>query len=205
MAQNGQADVLNDLFNNHGVHLEKLPEGYAAGAGARAIEVKNSLYSRVIDDLSGKNWRGKIFFPSENPRMTRGLNRIKQTQLLKPSITPMVSFVARLWDKHPLVPAAKSNLITLSYEKPVTQNYWQELALTQIQIYDVIVAVPGKYGPVFIGKTWLGKYAENRDFIALDKNQMTAWFFLDFNAQALSIQQAEHWDGAKEKLANMFE
>jgi len=61
-----------------------------------------------------------------------------------------------------------------------------------------MVAVPGKYGPVFIGKTWLGKYHEDRSFEAKDKNQLIAWFFLDFSGKALEAQKEKHWDGAKE-------
>lgn len=200
LAQSGRIDILNDLFNNHGINLEKLPEGYAAGAGARVLGADNSQVSKLLDNLTGANWRGKVFFPSENPRKSMGLNRIKQTLVLNTSIVPMASFVTLLLDKHPLVPEAKSNLVILNYAKPVTKNYWQELTLTQIQVYDVMVAVPGKYGPIFIGKTWQGEYHEDRSFEAKDKSQLMAWFFLDFNTQALNVQKTEHWDGSKEKL-----
>lgn len=191
LAQNGRTDVLNELFNNHGITLEKLPAGSAAGAGVRASGMKNPLFSRLMDDLTGPNWRGKIFFPSEDPRRSRGLNRIKQTQRKESAVTPMGSFVSMLVDRHPLVPEAKSNLVILNYAQPLTQNYWQELVLTQMQIYEVMVAVPGKFGPIFIGKTWFGKYAENRTFTAADAGELTAWFFLDFNAPSLSVQQGE--------------
>lgn len=204
LAQSGRTDILNDLFNNYGISLSELPSGYAAGTGARVFDLGTPLFAKLIDDLTGANWRGKIFYPSENPAKSMGLNRIKQTLLLKTAITPMASFVTQLLPKHPLAPEAKSNLVILNYAKPITKNYWQELALTQIEVYDVMVAVPGKYGPVFIGKTWLGSYEKDRSFKANDVNQLTAWFFLDFNAEALAVQQKEHWDGAKEVVINVL-
>ena len=51
-------------------------------------------------------------------------------------------------------------------------------------MYDAQVAVRGKYGPIFIGKTWLGKYDKNGEFTAFDPNQTVAWYFLDFNDTA---------------------
>ncbi|WP_413290180.1 hypothetical protein [Bdellovibrio sp. HCB337] len=202
LAQKGRLDILEDLFNNHGINLEKVPEGYAAGAGARVFDLGTPLFAKALDSLTGANWRGKIFFPSENPRKSMGLNRIRHTLLLKTSVTPMASFVTQLLDKHPLVPKAKSNVVILNYAKPNTKGYWQEWALTQIQVYDVMVAVPGRYGPVFIGKTWLGSYADNRTFNTDEPNRLIAWFFLDFNSEAVAVQQKEHWDGSKEKILN---
>jgi hypothetical protein len=199
LAQNKRFDVLNELFNNHGINLEKLPMGYAAGAGARVLDIDNSKTSELLDNLVGKSWRGKLFFFSDDPKKSMGLNRIKKTVLTKTSITPMASFVTQLLDKHSLVPEAKSNVVILNYAKPVTKKYWQELALTQIQVYDVMVAVPGKYGPVFIGKTWLGKYHKDRNFEANDKDKLMAWFFLDFSGKALEVQKAEHWEGGEKE------
>jgi hypothetical protein len=204
LAQSGRLDVLNDLFNNHGLNLQQLPSGYAAGAGARVFDLGAPLFAKLIDDLTGANWRGKIFYPSENPVQSMGLNRIKQTLVMKTAITPMASFVTQLLPRHPLTPDAKSNVVILNYAKPITKNYWQELALTQIEVYDIMVAVQGKYGPVFIGKTWLGAYGKDRSFRTGDANQLIAWFFLDFNPEALAVQQKEHWDGAKENVVNVL-
>jgi len=196
LAQSGRADILNELFNNYGLPIQRLPEGYAAGAGARVLNLKTPLFTKLIDDLTGANWRGKIFFPSENPRKSMGLNRI----MSKFKIRPMASFVTELVPKHPLAPEAKSPLVTLNYAKPETKNYWQEIALTQIEVYDLMVAVQGAYGPVFIGKTWLGSYAKDRSFTPHDGDKLIAWFFLDFNAKALSVQAEQYWDGAREDL-----
>lgn len=204
LAQSGRLDILNDLFNNHGLNIQQLPTGYAAGTGARVFDLGTPLFSKLIDDLTGANWRGKIFYPSENPVQSMGLNRIKQTLVLKTAITPMASFVTQLLPRHPLTPEAKSNVVILNYAKPITKNYWQELALTQIEVYDIMVPVQGKYGPIFIGKTWLGSYAKDRSFRAGDSNQLIAWFFLDFNPEALAVQQKEHWDGAKENVVNVL-
>ncbi|MBS1971754.1 MAG: hypothetical protein JSU04_15690 [Bdellovibrionales bacterium] len=204
LAQSGRLDILNDLFNNYGLPITQLPTGYAAGTGARVFDLGTPLFAKLLDDLTGANWRGKIFYPSENPVKSMGLNRIKQTLVLKTAITPMASFVTEIHPKHPLVPDAKSAVVTLNYAKPVTKNYWQELALTQIEVYDVMVPVQGKYGPIFIGKTWLGSYAKDRSFRTKDPNQLIAWFFLDFNAEALAVQQREHWDGAKENVVQVL-
>lgn len=204
LAQSGRLDVLNDLFNNYGLPITQLPTGYAAGTGARVFDLGTPLFAKLLDDLTGANWRGKIFYPSESPVKSMGLNRIKQTLVLKTAITPMASFVTEIHPKHPLVPDAKSPVVILNYAKPVTKNYWQELALTQIEVYDVMVPVQGKYGPIFIGKTWLGSYAKDRSFRTKDPNQLIAWFFLDFNAEALAVQQREHWDGAKENVVQVL-
>ena len=61
------------------------------------------------------------------------------------------------------------------------------------------VAVKGKYGPVFIGKTWFGKYDEKAEFTAL-KKAVIAWYFIDYNGDALKEQRENHWDGAEEEL-----
>ncbi|MBC7372134.1 MAG: hypothetical protein H7326_11240 [Bdellovibrionaceae bacterium] len=60
------------------------------------------------------------------------------------------------------------------------------------------VPVQGKYGIVYIGKTWLGDYDKQGNFTARYPDNLMAWFFLDFNPQSLNIQQQQHWDGSKE-------
>jgi len=105
-----------------------------------------------------------------------------------------------LLDSHPLAPEAKSNVVILNYADNQTRPYWQELALTKVQVYDVQVAVKGKYGPVFIGKTWLGKYDKQGEFTASNPDKLIAWYFLDFNEGALKEQQEKHWDGSNEEL-----
>jgi hypothetical protein len=61
-----------------------------------------------------------------------------------------------LLDSHPVAPCATSNLAVLNYSDPTTKPYLLETLATQVHGYDVMVAVKGKYGPVFVGKTWLG-------------------------------------------------
>jgi len=85
-------------------------------------------------------------------------------------IVPMAKFTTRLLDSHPLAPRAKSNLVILNYADVLTKPYLAELLLTEVQVYDVQVAIKGKYGPVFVGKTWLGKYDEKGEFTASDPN-----------------------------------
>src|SRR5215470_13148971 len=157
MAQKKQFDELNTLFNN-GLTMNSLPVGLAAGAAARVFDIDNKIVADALDALTGRNWRGKVFFPSNNKKASKGRNRIKASLLLPNApIVPMAKFDTMLLDSHPLVREAKSNVVILNYAHPQTRPYWQELALTKVQVYDVQVAVKGKYGPVFIGKTW-GKY-----------------------------------------------
>ena len=63
MAQGKQFDELADLFNN-GLTMNSLPVGLAAGAAARVLDIDNKLIADALDALTGRNWRGKVFFRS---------------------------------------------------------------------------------------------------------------------------------------------
>ena len=200
MAQKKQFKELNDLFNN-GLNMNSLPVGLAAGAAARVLDIDNKVIADALDSLTGKNWRGKVFFSSNNKRVSKGRNRIKASVLLPNSpIVPMCKFDTMLLDSHPLVPEAKSNVVILSYPDPETRPYLLERAFTKVQVYDIQVAVKGKYGPVFIGKTWLGKYDEQGEFTASNPDKLIAWYFIEFNDGALKEQRESHWDGSEEEL-----
>jgi len=200
MAQKKQFKELNDLFNN-GLTMNSLPVGLAAGAAARVLDIDNKVIADALDSLTGRNWRGKVFFSSNNKRVSKGRNRMKASLLLPhSSIVPMCKFDTMLLDSHPLVSEAKSNVVILSYPDPETRPYWQELAFTKVQVYDVQVAVKGKYGPVFIGKTWFGKYDKQGEFTASNPDKLIAWYFIDFNDGALKEQQEKHWDGSNEEF-----
>src|SRR5262245_5343090 len=80
MAQGKQFKELNDLFNN-GLTMNSLPVGLAAGAAARVLDIDNKVIAEALDSLAGKNWRGKVFFPSNNKRVSKGRNRIKASVL----------------------------------------------------------------------------------------------------------------------------
>lgn len=199
MAQNGQFEALNQLFNN-GYSMDSLPVGYSAGAGARVLGINQALGGQALDSLTGDNWRGKYFY-AQAPRVSHGLNRIREKLFISSTpIVPMAKFTTQLLDRHPLVPDAKSNMVILNYADPKTKPYLQELILTQIQVYDVMVAVPGKFGPIYIGKTWLGSYDKNSEFTAYNSDHLIAWFFLDFNVDALQEQRLNHWDNSNERL-----
>ena len=198
MAQEKQFDELNKLFNN-GLNMNGLPVGYAAGAAAGVLEVDKKIIADALDCLTGKNWRGKIFFSSNDRKVSKGRNRIRKSLLLPHfPIVPMAKFDTRLLDSHPLASESKSNLVILNYADPQTRPFWQEIVLTGVQVYDVMVAVKGKYGPVFVGKTWLGAYDKNGEFTAFDPDRLIARYFLDFNDGALREQQEKHWDGSGE-------
>src|SRR5262249_18046233 len=113
---------------------------------------------------------------------------------------PMMKFTSKLVASDPLAPRATSNLVVLIYSDPLTKPYVQELVALKVQFYDVMVAVKGKYGPVFVGKTWLGKYGTTGNFTATDSDKPVALYFLDDNAGALKEQRHSHWDGSGEEL-----
>ena len=200
MAQQKRFDELDELFNN-GLTMNTLPVGLAAGAAARVLDIDSKPIAEALDGLTGKFWRGKVFFPSNDKKVSKGRNRVKSSVLLPHArVVPMLKFDTKLLDSHPLAPEAKSNVVILNYADPQTRPYWQELALSKIQVYDVQVAVKGKYGPVFIGKTWLGRYDKQGEFTASDPNKLIARYFIDFNDGALKEQQAQHWDGSEEEF-----
>src|SRR5262249_46870127 len=181
MAQEKQYSELDKLFNN-GLTMNALPVGLAAGAAARVLDIDSKLIADALDSLTGKNWRGEGFFRSNDKKVFEGRKRIRSS-LLRPGapIVAIVKFVMKLLDSHPLAPDAKSNLVILNYADVKTRPYWQEEALAKVPVYDVQVAVKGKYGPVFIGKTWLGKYDKQREFSASNPDKLIAWYFIDFN------------------------
>lgn len=196
MAQDQKFTELNQLFNN-GRSMARLPAGYSAGAGARVLKLPGAA-GRAIDNLTGTNWKGKYFYPGTRDE-SHGLNRIRKNPLNRfGPIVLQANFTTKLLNSHSLVPEAKSNLVILNYANPVTNAYPIEVLLKGIQVYDVMVAVPGKYGPLYIGKTWLGIYDKNKNFSALNSKDLVAWFFLDFNSDALIEQGKSHWDRSKE-------
>jgi len=202
MAKRKQFKDLNDLFNN-GLNMNSLPVGLAAGTAARVLDIDNKVIADALDSLTGNTWRGKVFFSSNNKKVSKGRNRVKASVLLPNSpIVPMLKFDTMLLDSHPLVPEAKSNLVILSYPDPETRPYLLERAFMKVQVYDIQVAVRGKYGPVFIGKTWFGKYDKQGEFTASNPDKLIAWYFLDFNDGGLKEQQESHWDGSEEELLN---
>jgi len=200
MAQEKRFKELDDLFSN-GLTMNALPVGYAAGAAARVLDVDNKPIAEALDHLTGRNWRGKVFFTSNSKRVSEGRNRMRESLLRANSpIVPMAKFVTRLLDSHPLAPGVISNVVILNYADVRTRPYVQERALSMVPVYDVQVAVRGQYGPVFVGKTWLGKYDKQGEFTASNPDKLAAWYFLDFNDGALKEQQEKHWDGSKEEF-----
>jgi hypothetical protein len=200
MAQEKRFDELDELFDN-GVTMNALPIGMAAGTAARVFDSDNKLISELLDSIASKNWRGKVFFTSTNKRVSQGRNRIKESLLLPNSrIVPMCKFDTMLLDSHPLAPRAKSSVVILSYPDPLTRPYLQERLVSKIPVYDIQVAVPGKFGPVYIGKTWFGNYDKKGEFTASDPNKLIARYFLDFNPEAVKEQREKHWDGGEEDV-----
>jgi hypothetical protein len=200
MAQEKRFDELDRLFDN-GLTMNALPVGLAAGAAARVFDFDNKLINELLDSFTGKNWRGKVFFASKNPRVSQGRNRIKESLLFPRSrVVPMAKFETMLLDSHPLSPRAQSSVVILSYPDCLTRPYLQERLVSKVPVYDIQVAVPGKYGPVYIGKTWFGRYNNSGQFTASDPNKLIARYFLDFNPEALKEQKEEHWDECDEDI-----
>jgi len=224
MVQEEQYDELDKLFNN-GLTMAALPVGLAAGTAVPTLGFGSSLIPKVLDNLTiqskylevdskqffqnllcslaGRVWRGKVFFPSNNKSASEGRNRVRKSLVLPRSpIVPMARFETMLLDRDPLAADATSNVVVLNYAHPETKPYWIEMILNEVQVYDVQVAVRGKYGPIFLGKTWLGTYDKKGQFTALDPGQLTARYFLDFNESALKEQREEHWDGSEEEFVD---
>src|SRR5262249_15979673 len=102
MAKRKQFRELNGLFNN-GLNMNSLPVGLAAGAAARVLDIDNKVIADALDTFTGRSWRGKVFFPSNNKSVSEGRNRIKASVLLPHSpIVPMCKFDTMLLDSHPL-------------------------------------------------------------------------------------------------------
>jgi len=200
MAQEKRLNELNELFDN-GLTMNALPVGVCAGTAARVLDLNVGSIPEWLDWFAEKSWRGKIYFSSNNKRVSEGRNRVRSSLLnpLSPFI-PMCKFKTTLVDSHPLAPKAKSNIVILDYSDPLTEPYMLERLVKQIPLIDLMVAVKGKYGPVFVGKTWLGRYDEKGEFTASNPDKLSNWYFLDFNEAALKEQHESHWDGSKEEM-----
>jgi hypothetical protein len=165
------------------------------------LGVENKLAAEWLKLFAEKYWRGKIYFSSNDKRVSQGRNRVRKNFLLPNSaFVPMFKFTTMLLDSHPLAPTAKANLVILNYADPLTKPYVQEHIASKLHAYDVMVAVKGKYGPVFVGKTWLGKYDKNGEFTASDPDKLSARYFLDYNEGALKEQRESHWDNSEEEV-----
>ena len=197
MLEEKRYDELNRLFDN-GLTMNALPVGISAGAGGAAFDIG---IDSIISWLALKLWRGKIFFSSNNKRVSEGRNRMRKSVFnpFSPFI-PMAKFATMLLDGHPIAPHAKSNLVVLNYFDPKTKPYLIELLATEVHGYDAMVAVKGKYGPVFVGKTWLGKYDDKGEFTAHNPDKIIGYYFLDFNEAAVREQREHHLDGSDEEV-----
>lgn len=192
MALDKRFKELDDLFDN-GVRLNSLPVGMSAGVGASTLDTDIKLINEWMTMFAGKNWRGKIFFSSNDKRVSQGRNRIRSNFLSSRSpFVPMMKFATMLLDSHPLTPTAKSNIVSLTYTDPLTKPYVNEFLATKLQALDLQIAVKGKYGPVYIGKTWFGKYDKMGEFTASVPHKVVGLYFLDFNEGALTRIIREH-------------
>jgi hypothetical protein len=203
MAKEKRFKELDDLFDN-GLNMNALPGGMSAGVGVSTLGPK-LVTGRLVNDwmsaFAENNWRGKIFFSSNNKRVSQGRNRIRSSWVnSRAPFVPMMKFTTMLLDSHYLAPGAKSNIVILTYTDPLTKPYLQEFVATKIKAVDLQVAVKGKYGPVYIGKTWFGKYDKDGKFTANEPNKVVGRYFLDFNEGALQEQQESHWDGSEEDI-----
>jgi hypothetical protein len=197
MLQEKRYDELNHLFDN-GLTMNSLPAGMSAGSGGAAFDIG---IDPIVSWLALKLWRGKIFFSSNNKRVSEGRNRMRKLVLNPFSpFVPMAKFTTMLLESHPIAPRAKSNLVVLNYFDPKTKPYLIEILATEVHGYDAMVAIKGKYGPVFVGKTWLGKYDDKGEFTAHDPEKIIGYYFLDFNEGALREQREHHLDGSEEEL-----
>src|SRR5215467_9983938 len=203
MAQEKRYKELDYLFDN-GLNMNALPVGMSAGAGVSTLDPKlinEKLVNEWMSGFAENNWRGKIFFLSNNKRVSQGMNRLRSSWVnSRAPFVPMMKFTTILLDSHVLAPGAKSNLVSLTYQNPRTKPYWQERLAAKLQAIDLQVAVKGKYGPVYVGKTWFGKYDKDGKFTAKDPNKVVGRYFIDFNEGALKEQRESHLDGSEENV-----
>ena len=204
---------LDRMFREDAVSLDGLPVGYAAGAAAQVLyNVGGSTFNSTLVGLTGANWRGKIFCKG-TPKASHGLNRI-QSWLTLPidildrtqNVVPMAAFKTFLIppeDPRNLAKDARTNVVVLNYAQPVTTGTFVEESLANaIQVYDVMVAVPGEFGPIYLGKTWKGKYDSKGNFQP-DSDALIARYYLDFNPQALKAQKEDPnlWPAGQQETA----
>jgi hypothetical protein len=97
---------LNNLFDN-GPTMNALPTGYSAGAGIGLLAGENKLIAEWLDSFAEKNWRGKIYFSSNDKIVSEGRNRFRKSFLHRNSpFVPMLKFKTMLLASHPLAPRA---------------------------------------------------------------------------------------------------
>lgn len=208
-------ELLVRIFNEYGVSMSYLPRGFSAGLGA-AIDLADEVdASDVLEHLTGNIWYGKYFErPGQCLRLTRGANRIGDHL--------RIDFVARLLPRDQIERfvasadsldiRARSNYVDLNYASAMAQMRRTSLQephaytedtfpvlrrmaglVERLGVYDLGVVIPGRHGPVLVGRTWLGEYADNAEqtysAASLDGRQI-AWFFLDFNEGAIESQAA---------------
>lgn len=197
LTEQGREGLL-ELFNHEGLEQFEMPVGYSSGRGAKVFG-SQGVSERLLRALTGDLWKGKIFFESDNESGTEGRNRIQEAFVFHESIIPQGSFVAaiRTLDSSPLyrelVPYVRSPFVILNYAEPARREGKPttiERLLKRIQVYDVMVPVKGPYEkPVWIGRTWIGEYDPSTGaFTPKWKDRQIAWFFLDFNPEAVAAQ-----------------
>jgi hypothetical protein len=217
----GDFSELNKLFNN-GVSLNSLPTGYSAGKGVPFPVAKLNTLNLLLEAITGDHWRGKIFFAGTATE-SHGLNRISPLRKIGAPFRkyrPMAAFKTYLltpdnlqgvFTQPGLVKDARSSFVALNYALPVTGGGDSPLEKFDVAfiegilarnipfvspVFDVMVAVPGKNGPVYVGKTWVGKYDKKKQrtpFTATNPDQLIAYYFLDFN-QATVDEQMPNWN-----------
>jgi hypothetical protein len=200
--------AIDEMFEGPGdLDATVLPTGPAAGAGASVFNINFEPLDTVLKFLVKDNWKGKVFFPSADGQLSMGLNRIANAKIENglnnpeqsdPNYTVNVdhiaSFVTYLQDRGP----GRAKMVILNYSEPRTEkSTWHELLLDKwIEVYDVMVPVKGKYGTIYLGKTWQGHYnPSNHKFTANNPDKLIARFYLDFNPGALAAQHTvDHWN-----------
>ena len=191
MVVDKQFEKLNDLFNNQGLNMESLPVGLSQGTGAGVFGTSGTI-GNFLEWAVERNWKGKLFHAGSSLIESTGENRMKQRIAFNDPISTMAPFKTQLLNKHSLVPNVKSNFVILNYHKSFSvKPTLQERILSFIPVYDIMVAVKGKYGPIYVGKTWYGKYDENGEFSTSFPNKLVAWYFLDFNKDAVKLNPGE--------------
>ena len=157
-----------------GENISCIPQGVAAGKASGVFK-----RGGFLDFLTRINWYGKHFIRSSRSCGEGvGINRIQNSEY--------VTFTTAVRDGK-YVDLNYSQTQGRFYESSLLGDFYAK-RIRKMGIKDTMVKVKGKYGDIFIGKAFSGKYLENGDFL---ESGFVAWFFLDFNPKALLEQDCE--------------
>jgi hypothetical protein len=202
---------LFQLIEKEGINVECIPEGVSAGRPGRinkeAIREENttkSIFKYLFNFLGSQNsqtvagliWKGKTLQRSpQNCSTGFGVNRVGLLDLftLKTHTLGRNKYVA---DQGRFIDASEENFVNSLIANPndvnmVELNYSEPGrdpagAGKAFGVRDIMVPIMGKYGIIYIGRAYTGKWLSETQF---QSSGLVAWFFLDFSPEAVREQK----------------